>query len=85
MADIGIAALIINADTVTASHLKHKDLWLKARAGISMLLLGPEQLISRGFRDLLAHEPFYDRICAFGCDEIHLLVMWGLAFRKAFL
>ncbi|KAF7369594.1 ATP-dependent DNA helicase Q1 [Mycena venus] len=41
-------------------------------------------LISKGFRDLLAHEPFYERVCALGVDEIHLLVSWGLLFRKAF-
>ncbi|KAJ7780868.1 P-loop containing nucleoside triphosphate hydrolase protein [Mycena olivaceomarginata] len=49
-----------------------------------MLILGPEQLISKGFRDLLAFEPFYDRVCALGVDEIHLLVYWGTTFRKAF-
>ncbi|KAJ7708767.1 P-loop containing nucleoside triphosphate hydrolase protein [Mycena rosella] len=45
----------------------------------------PEQLTSHGFRDLLAHESFYDRVCAFGIDEIHLLLLWGMVFRKAFL
>ncbi|KAJ7930250.1 P-loop containing nucleoside triphosphate hydrolase protein [Mycena leptocephala] len=84
MGKLGIAALTINSDTVAAARLAGKDLWARTRAGISMLILGPEQLISKGFRDLLSHEPFYDRVCALGVDEIHLLVMWGLQFRKAF-
>ncbi|KAJ6550499.1 P-loop containing nucleoside triphosphate hydrolase protein [Mycena sp. CBHHK59/15] len=84
MAKIGVAALTINSDTVAASRLCNIDLWNSAREGISMLILGPEQLISKGFRDLLAFEPFYDRVCALGVDEIHLLVYWGLTFRKPF-
>ncbi|KAJ6538739.1 P-loop containing nucleoside triphosphate hydrolase protein, partial [Mycena sp. CBHHK59/15] len=74
MAKIGVAALTINSDTVAASRLCNIDLWNSAREGISMLILGPEQLISKGFRDLLVFEPFYDRVCALGVDEIHLLI-----------
>ncbi|KAJ6591961.1 P-loop containing nucleoside triphosphate hydrolase protein [Mycena sp. CBHHK59/15] len=84
MAKIGVAALTINSDTVAASRLCNIDLWNSAREGISMLIHGPEQLISKGFRDLLVFEPFYDRVCALGVDEIHLLVYWGLTFRKPF-
>ncbi|KAJ7242324.1 P-loop containing nucleoside triphosphate hydrolase protein [Mycena rebaudengoi] len=84
MAKLGVRALMINADTVASSRIAGTgNLWIRAREGISMLILGPEQLISKGFQDLLKHEPFYDRVCALGVDEIHLLVMWGLAFRKA--
>ncbi|KAJ7609778.1 P-loop containing nucleoside triphosphate hydrolase protein [Mycena polygramma] len=84
MAKLGIHALMINADTIAAARIRGEDLWMKAREGISMLILGPEQLISRGFQELLKFERFYDRVCALGVDEIHLLAMWGLAFRKAF-
>ncbi|KAK6972304.1 ATP-dependent DNA helicase Q1 [Favolaschia claudopus] len=84
MQKLGVPALTINSETVSAARIRHEDIWLKARSGISMLILGPEQLISKGFRDLLAFEPFYDRVCALGVDEIHLLVNWGMSFRKAF-
>ncbi|KAJ7104700.1 P-loop containing nucleoside triphosphate hydrolase protein, partial [Mycena epipterygia] len=84
MAKIGIRALMINADTITAARIRGEDLWRKAREGISMLILGPEQLISKGFQDLLKCEGFFDRVCALGVDEIHLLAIWGLSFRKAF-
>ncbi|KAJ6559822.1 P-loop containing nucleoside triphosphate hydrolase protein, partial [Mycena capillaripes] len=84
MAKMGIAALVINSDTVAAARIRGEDLWVRAREGISMLILGPEQLISEGFRALLSFEAFYGRVCALGVDEIHLLVQWGLTFRKAF-
>ncbi|KAJ7736626.1 P-loop containing nucleoside triphosphate hydrolase protein [Mycena metata] len=84
MAKLGIHALMINSDTVTAARIRSEDLWKKAREGISMLILGPEQLISKGFQDLLKCEAFYDRVCDLGVDKIHLLAMWGLGFRKAF-
>jgi len=80
MEKLGVPALIINSDTVAS-----EDLWIKARAGIAMLILGPEQLIKKEFRTLLAFQPFYDRVCALGVDEIHLLIYWGLAFHKSFL
>jgi superfamily II DNA helicase RecQ len=85
MAKMGIRALMINADTVAAARIRGEDLWMNARKGISMLILGPEQLISKGFQDLLKFEPFYDRVCVLAVDEIHLLSLWGLAFRKAFM
>lgn len=84
MGKLGIVALMINADTVAAARILKVDLWKKAREGISMLILGPEQLISKGFQDLLKVDSFYNRVCALGVDEIHLLSMWGLSFRKAF-
>ncbi|KAJ7126642.1 P-loop containing nucleoside triphosphate hydrolase protein, partial [Mycena filopes] len=85
MADLGIAALTINADTVTAARIAgEQDLWVRAQEGVSMLILGPEQLISPGFRTLIGLDSFYDRVCVLGVDEIHLLVQWGLSFRKAF-
>ncbi|KAJ7767927.1 P-loop containing nucleoside triphosphate hydrolase protein [Mycena maculata] len=83
MGKLGISALALNSDTVGAGRIRGEDLWIKARAGVS--ILGPEQLISKGFRDLLAFQPFYDRVCALGVDEIHLLVLWGLGFCKPFL
>ncbi|KAJ6622776.1 P-loop containing nucleoside triphosphate hydrolase protein, partial [Mycena sp. CBHHK59/15] len=86
MAALGITALSINADTIAAARIAgDQDLWTRAREGVSMLILGPEQLISPGFRALLSIDSFYDRICVLGVDEIHLLVQWGLTFCKAFL
>ena len=52
-----------------------------AREDIAILCLSPEQLISKGFADLLVHKPFTDRFCSLGVDEIHLLYSWGQSFR----
>src|SRR5882762_1907158 len=49
-----------------------------------MLCLLPEQLISKGFADLLEYKPFWKRFCALGVDEIHLLYQWGMSFRLVF-
>ncbi|KAJ7870900.1 hypothetical protein B0H13DRAFT_1896016 [Mycena leptocephala] len=60
MAKIGIAALAINSDTVAAARMRNEDIWTRACTGISMVILGPEQLIPKGFRAVLAFEPFYE-------------------------
>ncbi|KAJ7692044.1 hypothetical protein B0H17DRAFT_1133313 [Mycena rosella] len=63
MAKLGVSAVMINADSVVSARLCGEDLWIMARAGISMIILGPEQLISKGFQDWLKHEPFFDPFC----------------------
>jgi superfamily II DNA helicase RecQ len=79
-----LKALAINANTVLAARLRGEDLWVTARADVSMLCLSPEQLISNGFAGLLEHKPFWNRLCALAVDEIHLLYSWGLSFRFVF-
>jgi superfamily II DNA helicase RecQ len=49
-----------------------------------MLCLSLEQLISKGFCDLLEHKPFWNQFCALRVDEIHLLYLWGTSFRLVF-
>jgi hypothetical protein len=80
----GLRAVAINANTLSAARLRGEDLWLTAREGVSMLCLSPEQLISKGFADLLEHKPFWNRFRALGVDEIHLLYLWGMSFRLVF-
>lgn len=77
----GIAALAINSNRISAAREVGIDLWIKARVDVSILCLSPEQLISKGFADLLEHKPFADRYCILGVDEIHLLYSWGQSFR----
>ena len=48
---------------------------------VSILCLSPEQLISKGFTDLLVHKPFTDQFCSLGVDKIHLLYSWGQSFH----
>jgi hypothetical protein len=49
-----------------------------------MLCLSPEQLISKGFADLLKHKPFCNQFCALGVDKIHVLYLWGTSFCLVF-
>jgi superfamily II DNA helicase RecQ len=56
-------------------------LWKTAQEEVAILCLSPEQLISKGFANLLVHKPFADRFCSLGVDEIHLLYSWGQSFR----
>ncbi|KAM5546216.1 hypothetical protein V8D89_000342 [Ganoderma adspersum] len=81
---IGLLGSFINAETTSTACLSGEDLWLTARVGVTMILLSPEQLSTRGFESLIRHRPFQARFQAFGVDEIHLLNSWGLAFRQAF-
>ena len=74
-------ALAINVNWISAARDKGDDLWKTAREEVTVLCLSPEQLISKGFADLLVHKPFADRFCSLGVDEIHLLYSWGQSIR----
>ena len=73
-------ALAINTNRILATRDKGDDLWKTAHEDVAILCLSPEQLISKGFTDLLVHKPFADRFCSLGVDEIHLLYSWGQSF-----
>lgn len=81
---MGLTALAINSDTLRAARKRGENLWLTAQTGILMLLVSLEQLISKEFERLLQCKDFWNRLCALGVDEAHLLDSWGLHFRKAF-
>ncbi|KAJ7619892.1 hypothetical protein B0H17DRAFT_1219660 [Mycena rosella] len=83
MAKLGISALMIDSDTVAAARILGRDLWEQARETVSMLILGPEQLISKGFQDSLKHEPFFDRVYPKVADAI--FNMLGVNRREFYL
>jgi superfamily II DNA helicase RecQ len=60
-------------------------LWLHAHTdkSINIHLLGPEQLISKGFKDALQTN-YWNHMCAYGIDELHLMNTWGAGFRKVY-
>ena len=49
-----------------------------------MILLSPEELMTRQFAQLLEQKEFSGRVCMLGVDGIHLLHWWGKSFRPAF-
>ncbi|KAG9221254.1 hypothetical protein CCMSSC00406_0008911 [Pleurotus cornucopiae] len=82
----GLSALAINEDTLAAAQRRGDDLWKQACSGrVSMILVSPEQLVSRSFDRLLHTKAFAESLCALGLDEMHLITDWGdTSFRKAF-
>lgn len=76
-----LEAVVINAETLRADP----NIWAKARAMSTVaILLSPEMLTSRAFKNLLEHEAFRSRVAILAVDEVHLLLTWGLGFRQAF-
>ncbi|KAI0734061.1 hypothetical protein C8Q72DRAFT_771610, partial [Fomitopsis betulina] len=71
----GLHSLVINANTLDAARASGEILWAQARAGVTVIILSPEQLTSRGFEGLLQNHAFRDRVCALGIDEVHVLDM----------
>ena len=49
-----------------------------------MLLLSPEQLISKRLEWLVNNSVFRRRVCLLAVDEVHLLDSWGTSFRKSY-
>ena len=61
-------------------------MWTRAGAsGPRVLLLSPEQLISKRLEKLVNDSGFRKRVCLLAVDEAHLLDTWGSSFRKAYL
>jgi len=72
--------VVINAETPQRS-----DMWARAsESGSRILLLSPEQLISKRLEKLVDNVAFRKRVCLLAVDEVHLLDSWGDSFRKAY-
>ncbi|KAF9231106.1 P-loop containing nucleoside triphosphate hydrolase protein [Melanogaster broomeanus] len=82
-----LTAIALNSDTVTAAQQSGRDLFKAVLRGVSMVLVSPEQLKSKGFERLLDEKDptFSTRVCMMAVDEAHLLNTWGQGFRKDFL
>jgi len=60
-------------------------MWARAsESGSRILLLSPEQLISKRLEKLVDNVAFRKRVCLLAVDEVHLLDSWGDSFRKAY-
>ncbi|KAF8905172.1 P-loop containing nucleoside triphosphate hydrolase protein, partial [Mucidula mucida] len=88
MTGLNITHVVINSITTKlqreADASRVQSLWMTARESVSMIILGPEMLISGGFRLLLGFPDFLAWLCGIGVDEIHVLLSWGVGFRDAF-
>ncbi|KAH9917525.1 P-loop containing nucleoside triphosphate hydrolase protein [Amylocystis lapponica] len=82
---LGLSTLVINNRTkAEAWKQRRENLWVTAQTGISMILLSPEMLSTKGYQSLMQSSTFMRRICAFGVDEVHLVNSWGAGFRPCF-
>ena len=79
----GLRTLVVNEDTTNAARLNGSDIWDRAPE-VDVVLLGPEQLTTKGFERLLKNKEYQKRVMALAVDEVHLLTSWGLSFRNSF-
>jgi superfamily II DNA helicase RecQ len=86
MLKLGVVVVVINSDTVQAARLRGIDLWEKAQFDmtVSMVIMSPEQLVSKQCEKLVNDDAFLYRVFGLGVDEIHLLLTWGRLFHKPF-
>lgn len=84
MTSLGLNTVVINADTCVQARQDNINLWIDARDKHTMILMSPEELISRDFAQLLGVKDFFERLCMLGVDEVHLLHVWGKSFRLAY-
>ncbi|KAG0704641.1 P-loop containing nucleoside triphosphate hydrolase protein [Suillus ampliporus] len=84
MTRASLTNIVINGDTVDEARKCGRDLFKEALSGISIVLLSPKQLRSAGFRMVLDHPKFINRLSMMAVDETHLLDLWGLSFRPAY-
>ncbi|EJD37797.1 hypothetical protein AURDEDRAFT_72829, partial [Auricularia subglabra TFB-10046 SS5] len=79
--NLRLPTVVINAKTLSRGAQQPWD--LAKRETTRIVILSPEILVSRRFNGLL-ESVFGFRVSILGIDEVHLLLTWGLAFRKAF-
>ena len=84
MTGFGLRTMVINADTIAQARTTKRNLWFEARSDPDVILLSPEELVSRECSQLLNNIAFSARVCILGIDELHLLYWWGKSFRPAF-
>ncbi|TFK35919.1 hypothetical protein BDQ12DRAFT_668286 [Crucibulum laeve] len=71
--------------TLAAVHHADWNLWKECIEDVSIVLLSPEQLLSRPFDRLLQNQAFTSWLCTLGIDKVYLVHDWGdQSFCKSF-
>jgi superfamily II DNA helicase RecQ len=90
---LGIPALAINSEAVSAASLERideartssRDIWMQAATGkYNVILTSPEMLKTDRFKIFVQSAHVRPRLALFCVDECHLIDEWGADFRKAF-
>jgi len=84
MTKFGLCTVVINADTTAQARECKRNLWVEAQTDPDIILLSPEELVSRECFQLFNNVAFRARLCVLGIDELHILYWWGKSFRPAF-
>ena len=84
MTEFRLHTMFINADTIAQARTTKRNLWFEAQSDPDIILLSPEELVSRECSHLLNNIAFSARVCILGIDELHLLYWWGKSFGPAF-
>ncbi|KAJ3482211.1 hypothetical protein NLI96_g7121 [Meripilus lineatus] len=86
MQKMGIKAVTLESGTVRDAHEKEgRNLWKEVAAcRHSIVILSPERLTHPELGTILRDEHFRKNIVALLLDEAHLIIPWGLDFRKSY-
>ncbi|KAK7021361.1 hypothetical protein VNI00_017412 [Paramarasmius palmivorus] len=80
-----IPALVINKEQKDEAAKQDKDLFAEARKGYNVILVTPEMLSSPSFGWFIHLSDIIPRLFALMIDEVHLLHVWGPAFRPEYM
>lgn len=86
MKRIGIQAVTLESGTLREAYEKeNRNLWRDVQqCHHPVVILSPERLTHPEFSTILRDEAFRKNIVALLLDEAHLIIPWGLDFRKSF-
>lgn len=86
MKKMGVSAVTLESATLREAREKEgRDLWKEViKCRHSVVLLSPERLTHPNLGTILRDEGFRRNLVALLLDEAHLIVPWGLDFRKAY-
>lgn len=85
MCGLGVRAVAINSETITAAKDEGRDLMDEVRrCRWSVSLWSPEKLTSSGADAVIRDETFRRNLALYGVDETHVVYIWGASFRAAY-
>ncbi|EUC59336.1 DEAD/DEAH-box helicase [Rhizoctonia solani AG-3 Rhs1AP] len=82
----GFKAVALNPDTISAAKQEGRNLWRECGDGQHQIMFAsPELLASKEMDTLLSKRRFQSLLGLIVVDEVHLIPVWGVDFRRAFL
>ncbi|KAI0079911.1 P-loop containing nucleoside triphosphate hydrolase protein, partial [Panus rudis PR-1116 ss-1] len=83
MERLGIHAVALDAESIRKAKEQGVDVYKKVEDGETpMVILSPERLTEARFDRLLRDKKLRENIVAYIIDEAHVVVPWGIHFRK---